>query len=255
MSKGLEKLTVVDPQDLFTDAARMKPEELLVHVRENLRRLAPDIEISDLEVVLAPIQEKIDSLGRELAEAQVAATMDGDTGLANKSYFLRRLEEAVSAVYAGREDYAVLVVDLAGLKSINDKIAPTAGDKAIKVLANMLKHVARHEETVARLGGDEFGIILHNPSMDFSFPKTAQQRIEKYLKDNGAFDYKGNTYPLSTYVAVTPIERGFDYMDVYDIATEKINVVKKAEKHDREKVDVSPIKSSVSDDGPLQHLG
>jgi len=88
------------------------------------------------------------------------ATHDGLTGLANRMLFFDRLR---NRVYPGRrqiEPLGILVIDVDGLKKINDSLGHRAGDAAIRETALRISRIPRRSDVVARLGGDEFGVIL-----------------------------------------------------------------------------------------------
>jgi diguanylate cyclase (GGDEF)-like protein len=88
------------------------------------------------------------------------ATHDALTGLANRALFFDRLRHRT---YAGRrqpEPCGILVLDLDGLKRINDTFGHRAGDAAIRETALRISRIPRRSDIVARLGGDEFGVIL-----------------------------------------------------------------------------------------------
>lgn len=54
------------------------------------------------------------------------------------------------------------MMDMDGLKEINDNYGHRTGDAAIKEVALRIKHSLRESDTVSRLGGDEFGVIAAN---------------------------------------------------------------------------------------------
>jgi diguanylate cyclase (GGDEF)-like protein/PAS domain S-box-containing protein len=88
------------------------------------------------------------------------ALHDGLTGLANRTLFRSRVEQAVNARRVGDGQAAVLVMDLDGFKEINDSLGHAAGDDLLVELARRLESAVRSSDTVARLGGDEFGVLL-----------------------------------------------------------------------------------------------
>lgn len=88
------------------------------------------------------------------------ATHDPLTGLANRSLFFDRLRLRISPGRRQVEPLAILVIDLDGLKRINDNFGHRAGDAAIRETALRITRIPRRSDIVARLGGDEFGVIL-----------------------------------------------------------------------------------------------
>lgn len=90
------------------------------------------------------------------------ATHDALTELHNRSAFYDQLFQLTALSKQKTTNFAVVMIDMDGLKYINDTYGHKAGDEAIKEFAKRLKNVSRDIDIVARLGGDEFGIILKN---------------------------------------------------------------------------------------------
>jgi diguanylate cyclase (GGDEF)-like protein/PAS domain S-box-containing protein len=97
-------------------------------------------------------------LQAELNEHQ--ALHDPLTGLANRTLFRDRIDQAVRARRMVGNRAAVLVMDLDGFKEINDSLGHAAGDELLVELGRRLRETLRGSDTVARLGGDEFGVLL-----------------------------------------------------------------------------------------------
>jgi diguanylate cyclase (GGDEF)-like protein/PAS domain S-box-containing protein len=88
------------------------------------------------------------------------ASTDSLTGLANH----RRLVEALHAEICrskrtGRE-FSLALLDLDGLKRINDQFSHQTGDRALCRLGQILRDSCRSVDTAARHGGDEFALVL-----------------------------------------------------------------------------------------------
>lgn len=88
------------------------------------------------------------------------ATHDGLTGLANRSLFLDRLRRSIAQARRENHHTAVMMVDMDGLKSINDNYGHQVGDEALIEMARRIQETSRETDTVARLSGDEFAIVL-----------------------------------------------------------------------------------------------
>lgn len=112
-----------------------------------------------LTVALATVARRAREAERKLLAAENAANTDQLTGLANRAGLRRRLINQQSTAEAG-EVSALVLLDLDGLKSINDRHGHDVGDA---VLAEVARRIARPRARVvcsARLGGDDFAILL-----------------------------------------------------------------------------------------------
>ena len=93
---------------------------------------------------------------------------------------LLQAEEKRTRCY--RHSSAIYVVDLDGLKEINDTCGHLAGDELIRQTAQILRHSVRTEDVVARLGGDEFAILTIETSE--AEANALKERIQQALIDN-----------------------------------------------------------------------
>jgi two-component system, cell cycle response regulator len=89
---------------------------------------------------------------------------DALTGVANRTWFLERLEEEASRARRRREPLAVAVADLDGFRTVNTTHLHSGGDLALQAVARMLRQSIRKSDLIARFGGDEF--VLAFPGSD-----------------------------------------------------------------------------------------
>ncbi len=95
---------------------------------------------------------------------------DALTGLYNRAYF----EEELGRYNSPRHyPLSVIMIDVNGLKGINDTFGHHEGDKLLQHLAFLLNSISRKGDVVARLGGDEFAILL---------PSTTSEQANKFCK-------------------------------------------------------------------------
>jgi diguanylate cyclase (GGDEF)-like protein len=91
-------------------------------------------------------------------EARNLARHDPLTGLPNRRLFEEKLEECLRDASAAHQ-VAVLMLDIDGLKTVNDMYGHAAGDKALSEFSRRVSEVLRAGTFLARIGGDEFAII------------------------------------------------------------------------------------------------
>jgi diguanylate cyclase (GGDEF)-like protein len=92
-------------------------------------------------------------------EISYLAHYDSLTGLANRSTFLTKIEEAGARHRRWGETFNVFMMDLDRFKNVNDTMGHPAGDMMLNETARRLKSLLRETDVLARLGGDEFAII------------------------------------------------------------------------------------------------
>lgn len=93
-------------------------------------------------------------------EIRFRASHDGLTGLANYREFFESLEQEVRRAERTRQPFALLLLDLDDLKTINDRLGHLTGNRALNRLARVMREHCRATDIAARYGGDEFAILL-----------------------------------------------------------------------------------------------
>ena len=98
-------------------------------------------------------------LERERDAMRRFALRDPLTGLDNRRALDERLGYEIARHTRHGESFAVLALDLAGFKLVNDRFGHDAGDEVLRDAAAALVEVVRAQDTVVRLGGDEFCVL------------------------------------------------------------------------------------------------
>jgi diguanylate cyclase (GGDEF)-like protein len=113
-----------------------------------------------------------------MQKLETTANTDGMTGIANRTFFDRRLKNTIKNSNLFPEIYfSILMIDINGLKRVNDNFGHDKGDEMIKRVADMLSSICRETDTLSRMGGDEFIILL--ASTDSGEAKAAVDRIRR----------------------------------------------------------------------------
>ncbi|RIX49515.1 MAG: sensor domain-containing diguanylate cyclase [Rhodocyclales bacterium GT-UBC] len=143
------------------------------------------------------------SVRYDLDELFHKATHDGMTGLANRALFMDRLRGSIAQGQREHRPVGVLIIDMDGLKQINDSCGHRAGDAVIVEFAQRVKVAARSSDTVARLGGDEFGVLL-TPVEEPEDVEAAVDRIGRQI--DAPFAFEGREYALRASIgaAISP---------------------------------------------------
>jgi diguanylate cyclase (GGDEF)-like protein len=111
------------------------------------------------------------------------AVSDPLTGLANYRRLLNVLENEIQRSRRTGRPFAVLLLDLDGLKTVNDRYGHLVGSQALDRLANVLRVHSRAMDTPARYGGDEFALVL--PEADSQAAERVARRICERLAADG----------------------------------------------------------------------
>jgi diguanylate cyclase (GGDEF)-like protein len=101
-------------------------------------------------------------LGRRIDELRRLSTTDPLTGLANQRAFQARLRDEWQRARRYTSPLSLLLVDIDGLKRINDERGHAAGDQGLRDAAHAIEATMRVTDFGARWGGDEFAIVAPN---------------------------------------------------------------------------------------------
>ena len=115
--------------------------------------------------------------------ADELATIDEGTRLFNKRHFNRVLPQEVVRAKRYKHDLTLALLDIDHFKSYNDSNGHQAGDRALAIVAQILKESFREADIVVRYGGEEFVVIMPETSRKegngVGFVDRARRRVEE----------------------------------------------------------------------------
>jgi diguanylate cyclase (GGDEF)-like protein len=139
----------------------------------------------------------VDITARKKAEAYLEYLGKHDvlTRLRNRAFYTEELNRLSRR---GHWPLSILVIDVNGLKRLNDEFGHATGDAMLRRLGEVLSKAVDAPACAARTGGDEFAVLL--PGCDERAAQTMLERIQSVLLLNNQF-YPGQTLSIAMGVA------------------------------------------------------
>lgn len=159
--------------------------------------LAQVLKVSSYAVVLGGAL--LDNV-RLFDQVRMLAVSDPLTGLANYRRLLDVLDAEIQRSLRTGRPFAVLLLDLDGLKSINDQYGHLVGSRALCRVANTLRVNCRTIDTAARYGGDEFALVLPESGAE------AAEQVAERVRTRLAGDREMPGLSVSIGTAIFPAE-------------------------------------------------
>jgi len=164
-------------------------------MKDSLARLIPAIE--------REIRENESRHEKRQAEENLQHLSHHDklTGISNREYFEKCLDNVFSNNLIGQNSHVVMTLDLDQFKIINDTCGHDAGDELLKQVTLVLLCQTKNTDTLARLGADEFGILLNDITRNQAY--SLAERIQNGIKE---LKFTWQDKPFSTSISIGLVE-------------------------------------------------
>lgn len=168
------------------------------------------------------ITARAEELADQRSSAMQLAFTDALTGLYNRRYAEDLLKRLVSEAARGRS-FSVLVLDLDGLKRLNDTLGHAAGDRVLTRIGELLRIQLRGSDVAIRQGGDEFLALLPGTREDQA--NVVAERLRRAIRDD---DWSAIGRPVSISVGAAEWQKGQSGDDVVKAADARLYEAKRA---------------------------
>jgi two-component system cell cycle response regulator len=128
--------------------------------QELYARIKTHIDLKNIQKNCIDDAVRLEEANRKLAAAleqmEIMARVDPLTGLANRRYFLERIEQEVARSRRKGRPLSIVMTDIDDFKKINDTNGHDCGDAVLRRVADIMRECTRLEDMAARWGGEEF---------------------------------------------------------------------------------------------------
>jgi diguanylate cyclase (GGDEF)-like protein len=138
------------------------------------------------------------------------ASRDELTGVHNRRKLDEELTREFALAHRYRRPLSLALLDIDGLKTINDRHGHRAGDAVLRQMADLVSASLRRETIFARMGGDEFAVLC--PETNAASGEEMVARLRAVI-DRHRFDVGGTTIRVSCSLGVAQLEPGMAVPD------------------------------------------
>jgi len=131
-------------------------------------------------------------------QVRTLAISDPLTGLANYRRLIAVIESELDRSRRTRRPFSILLLDMDGLKTINDRFGHLVGSRALVRLGKILRNHSRAIDTPARYGGDEFALVLPEA------PKEIATRVASRIRERLGTEAEEPQLSVSVGIAAYP---------------------------------------------------
>ena len=185
--------------DQLKGLVRSRLDIIRVHLEEHRhgeaqRQAELEQRLEHMTTRLRSVEQETTHLRAHLRKRKIQAMSDPLTGIANRTAFEDRLQREFGRWKRYRHPLAFMILDVDHFKQINDNYGHKAGDRALKLIAQVLRQSLRETDFLARYGGEEFVALL---------PETGSPQVAdvaeklRHAIETCSFHHRGVRVPIT----------------------------------------------------------
>ncbi len=129
---------------------------------------------------------------RRIEKLKAESIIDPLTGIFNRRYFFRRLQEEIEKSKRYNTPLSLAIFDIDNFKKVNDTYGHLIGDKVLTQICEIIQNNSRKIDIVARFGGEEVCLVM--PNTKVSKAKLVADRIREKIYQSEIVFEKGNEF-------------------------------------------------------------
>jgi diguanylate cyclase (GGDEF)-like protein len=205
------EMSIIEDRDPSAYVIAAEPTHLLV-IHKNILWEMVDASHQFSKNLLVVLSERVRSHNHFIAESigdwrkfEKHATTDALTGLSNRHAMEETFPREINRCLQNDQAVSLIMIDVDGFKSFNDKFGHVAGDRALSAVAHILQNQFRPRDLLVRFGGDEFSVLL--PGVPLSDALAIADRVRKAVSgDTESSDDSLIQVPVKVSMGVAELE-------------------------------------------------
>ena len=193
--------------------------------RFNQRHEATEERNLRLTEQLSQMEQETQELQVMLMENREKLLYDALTGVYSRMAYDERISQELSRYNRYDTPFSYVILDIDHFKRINDSYGHNAGDKALKIIAQLMQQYVRNSDYVFRIGGEEFVLLLTNTSAENADLMT--QKLRQGIAES-SFHFKGEPVQVTLSAGITETRPNDNVESIYERADEALYKAKKS---------------------------
>jgi diguanylate cyclase len=184
-------------------------------LRANQRHDATETRNKKLSNQIIQMEQETEKLQQNLVENRKNLLYDTLTGVRSRLAYNEQIVQELARWNRYGTTFSYAILDIDHFKQVNDTYGHNAGDKALRLIAQLMQKQIRKSDTLFRIGGEEFVLLLTNTSAAQAEPLIT--KLRKCVADSG-FHFKQKRVALTLSAGITESTAEDDIQSMYERA-------------------------------------